>query len=83
MLRALAHAKRGWSKFHPIVLWLVGIKVHDDVLPNMMMWRELETAAADHEDSAGHRGCHLESCVTRERKQAGREGRQRRPVHVI
>ena len=55
MLRALAKSKRGWSKFHPIVLWLVGIKVHDDVLPNLMMWRELETAAAEREDPAGHR----------------------------
>jgi RIO kinase 1 len=33
--------------------------------------------------SIGVERCHLESCVTRERKQAGRDGRQRRPVHVI
>ena len=44
--------KRGWSQFHTIVVRLVGIKVHCDALPDMMMWRELETAAAEREDPA-------------------------------
>ena len=49
ILTALAKSKRGLSKFHTIVLRLVGIKVHDDALPNMMMWRKVETAATESE----------------------------------
>jgi hypothetical protein len=47
-LTALAKSKRGLSKFHTIVLRLVGIKVHNATLPNMMMmWREVDMAAAE------------------------------------
>jgi hypothetical protein len=53
--RALAKSKRGVSKFHTRVLRLIGIKVHDDALPNTMMWREVETAAAEREYPAGLR----------------------------
>ena len=52
-LTALAKSKRGVSKFHTIALRLVGIKVHDDALPNMMMWREVETAATESEYPVG------------------------------
>ncbi len=46
MLTALANSKRGWSKFHTIVLWLGNIKVHCDLLPHAMSWRETEMGAA-------------------------------------
>jgi hypothetical protein len=52
---ALVNSKRGLSKFHTMALRLVGIKVDDDMLPDMMMWREVETAAAESEHSAGLR----------------------------
>jgi hypothetical protein len=55
MLRALAYAKRGWSKLHIIVLRLAGLKVHGDALPDLMLWRELERAAAERAYPAGHR----------------------------
>jgi hypothetical protein len=54
-LTALARSKRGLSQFHAIMLRLVGIKVHDDALPDMMMWREVETATAEREYPAGLR----------------------------
>ena len=44
---------RGLSKFHTIALRLVSIKVDDDMLPDMMMWRKVETAAAESVYSAG------------------------------
>jgi len=43
------------SKFHPIVFRLVGIKVYDDTLPDVIMWREVDTAAAKGEGPAGRR----------------------------
>jgi hypothetical protein len=52
---ALANSKRGLSKFHTMALRLVGIKVDDDMLPDLMMWRKVETAAAESEHSAGLR----------------------------
>jgi len=55
MLRALAHAKQSWSKFHLIVFRLVGLKVHCDVLPNLVMGREFEAAAAEGEYPAALR----------------------------
>jgi len=54
-LTELAKSKRGLSKFYTMALRLVGIKVDDDMLPDMMMWREVETAAAESEHSAGLR----------------------------
>src|SRR5712692_2856104 len=59
------------SQFHTRVLWHGGIKVHGDLLPKAMFWREMEMRAAEgegltslwvrplrcHRPPTAHRGC--------------------------
>jgi hypothetical protein len=52
---SVGECKTMCSQFYAVVLWLVGIKVHCDAFPAMMMWRELETVAAEREYAAGLR----------------------------
>jgi hypothetical protein len=54
-LDSVGEFKTTSSKFHPGVLRLVGIKVHDDTLPDVVVWREVDTAATKDEDPAGLR----------------------------
>jgi hypothetical protein len=45
-LAVVANSKRGLSKFHLRVLWLVSIKVYSDLLSDVMFWKETEMRTA-------------------------------------
>ena len=45
-LESVGEYKTTFSKFHSIVLWLFDVKVHDDMLPDTMMWREVDVVAS-------------------------------------
>jgi hypothetical protein len=53
IIESVGEFKTTFSKFHTIVLRLVGIKVHGDMLSNAMMWREVEAVASKGEYSTG------------------------------
>jgi hypothetical protein len=50
---ALANGKRDVSQLHVIVCRLFGIKADHDVLPNLLLWRELEMGTAKGERLPG------------------------------
>jgi hypothetical protein len=53
IVKRVGEFKTTFSQFHVIVLRLVGIKVHDDMLSNAMMWREVDVVASKGKDLAG------------------------------